>query len=272
MRIAFGVRSIAVLAFAVLVANNCAAAETLRVGGTGAATELMRHLGASLLVAAGIKVDIVASLGSSGAIRAVADGVLDIAVSGRRLNREEAAKGLIEIAAVRTAFGFVTSHRHPNALKGADIAEIFTSGNFTWADGTPIRVILRPKSESDTALLGALFPRMSAAIEQARRRPDLPVAATDQDNADLAERVPGSLAGASLTQIETEKRDLRFVAIDGVEPTLENLENGTYPYRKTMYFVVPAVPAPAVARLVAFLQSPQGRRALRETSTLPFPD
>ena len=74
-------------------------------------------------------------------------------------------------------------------------------------------------------------------MEKARQRPEIPVAATDQDNADLAERTPGSLVGMSLTQLLLEKRDLRTVAIDGLDATKANLRQRDYPYTKLLYFV-----------------------------------
>ena len=94
------------------------------------------------------------------------------------------------------------------------------------------------------------------------------VAATDQDNADLAQRVEGSLSGATVTQIKMEKRDLRFVALDGVKPTLENFEKGIYPFGKRLFVIVPAKKSPAVDRFIAFLRSSQGVHALREADIL----
>jgi phosphate transport system substrate-binding protein len=258
-------------AAAIAAASNLAAADGLRMGGTGAATEVLRHL-ASKFTDSSVKIEVIPSLGSSGAIRALADGVLDLIVSGRPLKREEAERGLVETMAVRGPYGLVTSHRSPNALRSGEIAGIYALGKSRWQDDTPIRVILRPRSDSDTPLLGSLFPGMAAAIEEARKRPDVPTAATDQDNADLAERVPGSLAGATLTQIAMESRKLRFVPIDGVAPTIANFESGQYPYAKTLHFVVSASPKPAVVRFLAFLKSPAGRQALRDTHVVLPPE
>jgi phosphate transport system substrate-binding protein len=52
----------------------------LRVGGTGSAIGMLQQVGAEFTAADGGKIDIVPSLGSTGAIRALADGVIDIAV------------------------------------------------------------------------------------------------------------------------------------------------------------------------------------------------
>jgi phosphate transport system substrate-binding protein len=92
----------------------------------------------------------------------------------------------------------------------------------------------------------------------------VPVAATDQDNAEKAEQLPGSLVGATLTQIMLEKRNLRVIAIDGIEPTLENFERGRYRYAKNLHFVVSAKPTPVAERFIMFLRSSEGRALLRQ--------
>ncbi len=157
----------------------------------------------------------------------------------------------------------------PTALKSADLPRIFAAEKATWADGTPIRIILRPRSETDTALLGELFAGMGEAIEAARRRAEVPTAATDQDNAALAERTPGSLIGTTMTQLKTEHRNLHVVPLDGVEPTLANFESGAYRFAKNLYFIVRRDSTAEAQRFVEFLRSPQGVKALRETETLP---
>jgi phosphate transport system substrate-binding protein len=260
---------VAVLAAALFDSGGVASAETLRIGGVGAATNLLPKLFASFDGVQRSKLDVIPSLGSSGGLRALADGALDVAVSGRPLTPEESAQGLTPAVAVRTPFVLVTSKLHPNGFDGSQLAAIYRSAKPTWADGTPIRIILRPKSDSDTAVLGSMFPGMAAAIEDARRRPDIPTAATDQDNADLVERVPGSLATSTLTQIEVEGRNLRFVAIDGAEPSLEHLEQGRYPFAKTLYFVLPARPTPLAEHFISFLASPTGQAVLRANGNIP---
>jgi len=246
-----------------------ASAEPLRIGGTGAATGMIPMLAAAIPAGEKLKIEVVPSLGSSGGLQAVQDGVIDIAASGRALKPEEKARGLVEAMAVRTPFVLVTSNRQPGGFKSTEIASLYRSTNATWPDGSRIRIILRPKSDSDTPLLGALFPDMVAAIEAARQRPEIPIAATDQDNITLAEQVQGSLAGSSFTQIQTERPNLHLVAINGVKPSLEAFERGSYPFSKNIYFVLSAKRKPDAERFVAFLNSPEGLRALRAAGNLP---
>ena len=253
---------------ALLGPAHVASADTLRMGGIGAATAFVPGLFSAFERSAATSLKVIPGLGSNGGLRALADGVLDIAISGRPLKPEELAQGLTPVVTVRTPFVLVTSHPRPNGLKSPDVADIYRLHNATWADGSPIRIILRPKSDSDTQVLGSMFPGMVEAIERARRRPEIPIAATDQDNASLAEQVPNSLAGSTFTQIKMERRDLRFVAIDDVEPSLETFQSGAYPFEKVLSFVLPAKRTPAAERFIAFLRSPAGRDALYSTGNL----
>ena len=252
-----------------IAVSTSASAEALRLGGTGGATGMLQYIAPLASREFGTAVEVVPSLGSSGAIRAVADGVIDIAVSGRKLKATEVAKGLKVRLMTRTPYVLVSSRFADDGLKSSEIAKIYSDHDAKWSDGARVRIILRPKSDSDTAHLGQLFPAMSAAIANARSRPDVPIAATDQDNAAMAERMPGSLTGATLTQIMTEKRRLRRIPIDGIEPTFENFEKGAYPFGKSFYVVTTAKPKDAVEKFVAFLRSPSGYQALRHTGNLP---
>ncbi len=269
MRMSTSSLATAVFFACALAVNPGAAQDALRVGGTGGATEMMRHVAAAFGTATGITTEVIPGLGSNGALRALGAGVLDIAVSARPLNPAETARGLVAVAVARTALVFVTSHPQPNSLNSSDLAEIFKATTPKWVDGSPIHIILRTRLDSDTLILEERFAGMQAAIEAARRRPDVPLAATDQDSADLAERLPGSFVQAGLSQMKTEKRNLRFVPIDNVEPTLTNLEDGKYPYEKIFYLVFPAKRSVAAGRLLDFVRSAEGRNILRATGNLP---
>ncbi len=262
----------AAAAFLLLVSAPAsdARADTLRTGGTGSATMMLRKVGDAYTARVpDTVIEVVPSLGSTGAIAAVADGTLDFAVSARPLTPEEAARSLAGTVFARTVFGLASSYPAPGNLAGSEVAGFFTNPASAWPDGTRLRIILRPKSESDTTLLEKAFPDMVAALAQLRLRPEVPVAATDQDNVRMAARIPGSLVVTTLAQMQTEKPDLRFLTIDGVAPTLENFERETYPHRKDLHLVLPARRSASLDRFLAFLRSAEGAKLLRETGSLP---
>jgi phosphate transport system substrate-binding protein len=249
---------------------NDARADTLRTGGTGSVSVMLRRMGNAFTARMpDTLIEVVPALGSTGAIAAVADGALDFAVSARPLTPGEAAKSLTEMVLARTVFGLASSYPAPGNIASSDIAGFFTSTTSSWPDGTQLRVILRPKSEADSTILANAYPNMMHAIEQLRLRPEILVAATDQDNVRLAEKLPGSLVVTTLTQMQMEGPALHFLTIDGVAPTLANFELGTYPYHKDFYFILPARKTVTVDRFVAFLRSPDGAKILRETGNIP---
>ena len=158
---------------------------------------------------------------------------------------------------------------NPNGLTLADIADAFQSERAAWSDGSPIRVILRPRSESDTALMGELFPGLASAMAKARQRPDIPVAATDQDNADMAEQTPGSLDRIDVDAARAGRAQPARWCRSTASSRRSRISSAViYRYAKPLHFVVPARPAPLVERFIAFLRSPAGQRALREAHVL----
>jgi phosphate transport system substrate-binding protein len=258
---------------ALLVAVNAltglqAFAASLKVGGTGAVTELLNLLAPAFKAETGIDLDVIAGVGTSGANSAVADGKLGLAVSGRELRDREKAKGIKVAATFRSPFGLVTSRKGPDTLKSVALAGLYRADAPLWPDGMPMLIILRPADESDNMVLGDYFPGMREALVQVRKRRDLSIAATDQDNAETAEKVKGSLTSAALVQILTEKRNLRFVAIDGIAPSVENLLNDSYPYAKSLCVVIPEVPSSEAEAFLAFLARPAAAALLRQAGVI----
>ncbi len=242
---------------------------TIRVGGTGCA------LGGIIAVARafeeknpGIRIKVLSSLGSGGGIKALFAGAVDIALSARPLTDAERTQGAEAIEYARTPLVFVTSKKMDNvALSLDEVAAIYRGDKQRWPDGTPIRVILRPETDADMMYLRALSPAMGEAVLHALQRGGMPVASTDQDNADLLGSIRGAFGACTIAQIESERRQLRPHTLDGVAPTLANLAAGTYPYSKT-FFAIAWHASPASRRFLQFLRSPEGSAILRRTGHL----
>ncbi|GAB4374157.1 MAG: substrate-binding domain-containing protein [Kiloniellaceae bacterium] len=259
------------LAMATAPLPGRAADSVLRIGGTGAALSLMAHLGGVFRREhPDVAVEVLPSLGSGGGIRALAEGVLDLAVSARPLKAQEAAEGLQALPLWRTPFVIVSSLRNPTPIAADRLAGLFGDPAARWPDGTPVHIILRPTSESDSALLARSFAGMEEALARARLRPEVPVAQTDQENLRLAGEIGGSLTAATLVQVISEYAAVTVLPIDGIAPTLDNLESGRYPHAKEMILVRRAGDHPALDRFVAFLASPAGSRIIRESGAVPL--
>src|SRR5512141_304500 len=100
----------AVLVVLFVSGSRDVAAETIRISGTGGAMETMRILGGAFRKKnPGIRVEMVSGMGSSGSIKAVLAGRLDIGLSGRTLSDEERGQGAVETSYAKTPFVFAVN-------------------------------------------------------------------------------------------------------------------------------------------------------------------
>lgn len=156
-----------------------------------------------------------------------------------------------------------------SAVTRDEVVRIYGGTLRDWPDGTPIRLVRRPPQEADNIVLRAISPAMDRAVEAARRRPGITTAATDQDNAEALQAIPGSFGAITLAQFRTELPRLTLLNLDGVEPSLGRLVAGHYPIAKTFYAVVPAAATPGAARFLAFLAGPEARAILDGLGQVP---
>lgn len=215
---------------AVLLWSSASTATTLRIGGTGIGLAAMQAVGDNLsAVEPDFRAEVLPSLETAGGLLALRDGAIDLALSGRRLRPEERAGGLTEAACANTALVFASSRSTPGDITRSDLPRLYSEVRPTWPDGTPMKVILRSRAGSEVPFLTATVPGIGEAFEKAYRRPGTPVGATDQENVELAQKIPGSLAVTTLLQVRAERLNLRVLALDGVVPTAGTIANKTYP-------------------------------------------
>jgi phosphate transport system substrate-binding protein len=219
----------------------------------------------------GHRLQILPSVGSSGAALAVANGALDVGISGRPLSPAEEALGVTAIAYARTPFLFAVGPRTgATGVSTAEIARIYRGELTTWPNGERVRLVLRPRTDVDTALLRAISPEMSAAVDLASTREGLLVAVTNQECDEILARTPGSIGPTSLSEILTDEEKLVPLAWNGVAPSVANLASGAYPLAKTLSVLTRVPPSSAVRRFLSFLASPEARDILEKTGNLPL--
>ncbi len=268
----FGTALVLVIAGSFVATSTLRAGDRIvivRIGGTGCA------LGGIIAVAQafeeknpGIRIKVLTSLGSGGGIKALFAGAVDIALSARPLTEAERTQGAEAIEYARTPLAFVTSKKMANVTLSLDeVAAIYRGDKPRWPDRTPIRIVLRPETDTDTKLLRAMSPAMGEAVLHALRQGGMPVASTDQDNADLLGSIRGSFGACTIAQIESEKRQLKPLMLDGVAPSLANLASGAYPYSKS-FFAIAWHASPAAAHFLQYLQSAEGGALLRRRGHL----
>lgn len=248
-----------------------AQAETLKVGGTGAALGTLRLLGAEFMRRnPGIQVEVLSYIGSTGAIKGVDAGNLDLGLSGRALKPAEEKLDLLFSRYAQTPLIIATHPAYPlKSISREQLAAIYGGKTTQRDDGGPIRLVLRPIYETDNEVLRSISPALKLALDSALARPGMRYAATDQEAADAFEQVPGAIGTSTLALALSEKRQIGILALDGVTPSVETLKNGRYPYYKSLFLVTRRNASPAVQSLVAFIRSPAGQNTLLANGQLP---
>lgn len=243
-----------------------AAAETVRIGGTGAALGTIERLAAELKKRQpDFAYEVIPNLGSDGGLKALARGAVQVAVMSRPFRPQERSDDFVATEYGRTPFVVATAKPGVAGLSRAQLAEFLANRQARWPDGSPVRLVLRPASDIDAGLLASFSPEVKAALQQAMAREGMVVAASDRECADAIERLPGALGPSSLALLLSERRRLKPLAIDGVQPTVRAVEDGSYPYYKTNSIVVRRNASPMTERFLAFLASDEGRRILTDT-------
>lgn len=234
--------------------------QVIRVGGSGTGTGVMRHLAEAFEKRnPGIRIAIAPSLGSSGGIKALIGGSLDIALSARALKDDEKSSGAVSVFSGRTPFVFMVNRGVAiNAVAAKDLEAFYGMKRTTWEDGSPVRLILRPEGDSDTKLIQAISPELSNIMKTTLSRPGMFVAMTDQDSDKAIVRTPGSLGATTLAQFLSDRLEGKMLVYGGVKPSLKAMKSGLYPLVKPqMVLAIPAKLTPAQKKFVTFLSSSQ---------------
>jgi phosphate transport system substrate-binding protein len=245
-------------------------ADTMRVGGTGIAIGILRLLADGYAVRTpGDRVEIVPSLGSTGGLAALADGALQLAAIARPLKTDE-RKQLADVPFFETPIIFVSSHPDRQKLTTADVVAIHQGSLMRWPDGSEIRPILRLKGDAATQFLVNNIFGMWDAIEALRKRPDIPVAATDQDNAELAANISNSFASMTLVQFLTEKPQLRAVELDGVISSVELTRADPFLLKLDLHLAWHQNAPAIVDRFLHFVKSGEGQEIIGNHGGVPL--
>ena len=268
-----GSRLVAIMAVLAFLAPAVFAEETVRISGTGGAIGGMKFLGEAFgKKHPGVKVKVFPSLGSTGGIKAVKAGRLDLAVSSRRVRDEENVPGLVEKPYAKTPFVFATSSSNPtNGLRLSEIRDIYAGKKMTWPGGERIFLVLRPATDAFTEFLEKISPGMKDAVESSKKRRGMFIGITDQDAADQIERAPGSFGVTSYSLVASEKRDIKPLAVDGISPVGKNGANEKYPYFMTFYLVYMKDRTPAaIGNFIDYVDSKEGETILGKNGHIPI--
>jgi phosphate transport system substrate-binding protein len=246
------------------------AGELIRINGSGTGLEMMKPLIQAYAGSdPGAVFEIEKPLGSSGAIKALLAGALDIAVSSKPLKPEEAAQGLELHPFGRTPLVVVTGSNVPvTNISTENLEAIYSGRTRKWPNNENIRVVLRPLEDIDTKILRGLSPGMDEAVTLAQSRRGMITAVTDPESNQAVANMIGSIGTSGLANILVEKTSLKILSLNGVMPTTASLAEGRYPLAKEIHFVFRS-PLPESARkFLHFIYADKGRSIAENVGVL----
>ncbi len=245
-------------------------AEGLRLAGSGSNLPMTRALSAAF-PRDEIRHPVVhASIGSGGGIRALLDGVIDIALVSRPLREGEREQGLVVTPYARVPV-VVAVHASvvDNALRGDDLVAIYEGSRRTWSDGSRIVVLQRERGDSSHMAVAEALTGFASANEIAYRETRWRVLYRDDAMREALADTRGAIGLFGQGSIP-EGVPVRALEIDGVRPTAQTVARGTYPFSKDLAFVTRGPPQGEAAAFIAFAMSAEGQRIIADAGGLPL--
>lgn len=242
----------------------------LRLAGSGSNLPITRALSAALPRTTSLHAVVHASVGSGGGVKALLDGVIDIALVSRPLADGEREQGLVATPYARVPVVVAVHASVPDdAITRDQLIAIYQGQQRTWSDGSRIVVLQRERGDSSHSAIGRLVPGFAEVNEQAYRESRWRVLYRDDTMREALADTRGAIGlfgeGAIPTRLPIEA-----LAVDGVAPSPQTVGSGAYPFYKDFAFVTRGSPEGEAAAFIAFALSPEGRRIIEAEGALPL--
>jgi len=247
-------------------------ATDLHLAGSGSNLVLTRALAAAFrLQDADARLVVHDSIGSTGAVRAAADGAIGVGLIARPLRDEERAHGLEVTPYARIPITFMA---HPDVrdrdIAGSELVASLRGVHAQWHDGTPLVWLLRERGDAGTESVAARVTGFAEAQQEALATHRFRVLFHDDDMARGILGVRGALGISDLPAARAHMPTAPVLMLDGVAATCENVRLGRYPFYKDLAFVTRGAPGPTGRAFLAFVASEEGRALIEAGGGIAF--
>jgi phosphate transport system substrate-binding protein len=219
----------------------------------------------------GVVIEVPASIGSTGGIKAAADGAVAIGLISRGLKEKEKVLGLTVQNYARTPMIIAV---HPSVAEDnityEELLDIYRGKKKTWGDGRDIVVLTREPGDSSIEVMEKGIPgfrEVYAESQQARRWTTL---LRDLAMNETLAKTPNAVGVSDMGAVTVERHGIKPLKVNGIAPTVKNLQNDTYTLHKTLAFAYRKDRLLEGARLfIDFVRSREGEKILRAKGYLP---
>lgn len=246
-----------------------AAADKVIICGTGDSQNLLRTLAAVYEKShPGTTIDVPDSIGSSGGIKAAAEGKCDLGRIARPLKEKETSLNLTYMLFARSPVAFVSHPEHTGAkdLTYEQITGIYSGVITKWSDvgGADAKMYIADREEGDSSR--SILEKHVPGFKNIANRAGKTIFSTPE-TLETVTQYPGTIAYLPLAMVKGTK--LVTMSINGVYPTKENVLNGRYALTVPFAMVYKGVLSEQGRAFLAFLFSDQAQSIIMENGAVP---
>jgi phosphate transport system substrate-binding protein len=253
---------------AVFASQLCLAGQQLTVCGTGDSQQLLRALGEAFSEThPDTVIEVPDSIGSSGGIRATADGKCDIGRTARPLKKKEMGYGLNYRLFASTPVVFVTNKSVAvHDISTPQVIALYKGeiGNWQQLGGKDAVLYLAVRYHGDSArsVLEKHMPPLAEFIDWAGE-----ITYSTPETVEAVVRHDHTIAFLPLAM--AVKNNLNIFRLNGIEPSAENIRNATYPLIIPLGLVWKGELQGASEDFVNFIFSHRGKKVIADNGAVP---
>lgn len=210
-----------------------------------------------------LDIDISVQGGGSGVgIASIIDGTCDIGDSSRPIKDKEKAKAQekgVEVYEKVVALDGIAVIVHPtNPLSGLtkdQIKDIYTGKISKWSEvgGKKGKIVVVSRDSAS----GTFEAFNELALDKEKVRPESLLNASNNAVAMTVSRTPGAIGYIGLGYLSPKVKSLK---VNGVEPTKENVVNGSYVLARKLFMYTKGEPEGIIKQFVDFILSSDGQK------------
>lgn len=211
------------------------------------------------------------SIGSGGAVKALMDNAIDLGLLSRPLKPSEVEQGLKQVPYARVA---VVIGAHPSVVEGQitgdDLVSILKGNKTQWPNGENIILLSREEGDSTNEVLKKEIPGFTEALSDSLQNKRWQVSYTDAEEAQAITQTKNSIGFTDSAALAVEKYQIKPLLFNGSQPTIENVEKGTYKLYKDLYFVYKEPLSSEAQTFLEYVKSNEGQEIIRSAQGIPL--
>lgn len=218
----------------------------------------------------GVPIKVLPSIGSTGGIKAVHQGKIDLAIISRPLRTAEKNWNLTITPYAKSMLVFaVNSSVLEESVTPTEAIQIYDGKKTKWSNGNSIIVVIREEGDSGAELLVSLVPALKDIFVRAWQSGIWRIEYREQEATDAIERTKDTFGWTDYTLVKIAGSKVKILRYNDITPSEENVQNGKYPLIRELSFVSSDALPTRLLDFIKFAKSNEGALIMRKYGTIP---